>query len=122
MEPATHGLSSADFDTTEGRDGADLLWQRIGFDSFARAVYFCIRALGYKTAPLRLTTGTLPISGTISRLTMAYLDFRSLIAGPNSGWPATGGTLNRRKLNPSINHFDRIYAMKPNFFYHAAAK
>ena len=33
------GFMAFDFDTTEGHDGADLLWQRIGFESFARAVY-----------------------------------------------------------------------------------
>ena len=40
--PALHtslGFMAFDYDTIEGHDGADLLWQRIGFDSFARAVY-----------------------------------------------------------------------------------
>ena len=33
------GFMAFDFDTTEGHGGAVLLWQRIGFDSFALAVY-----------------------------------------------------------------------------------
>ena len=40
--PALHtslGFMAFDLGTIEGHDGADLLWQRIGFDSFARAVY-----------------------------------------------------------------------------------
>ena len=90
--PALHtslGFMAFDYDTIEGHDGADLMWQRIGFDSFARAVHLLQKKIALadtarldtKPPPLRLTAGTWPISGSISRCTCISV----LIAGPTSG-------------------------------------
>ena len=106
--PALHtslGFMAFDLDNIEGHDRADLLWLRIGLGSFARAVYLFQKSIALadtarldtKPSPLRLTTGTRPISGSVSWLGFFFV----LIAGPTSGPRQLTRGVSGMKKNPN---------------------